>query len=107
MNETNKSVLLIDTPKCCSECDIMFTDEYSNWCPYKSAKTDVYDYIHIHKNTKPDWCPLSPVPSYKDVTQYIQRGDGKSMIHMVMSAHDQGFNDCLDEILKGNNEKTN
>lgn len=51
------------------------------------------------EDLKPDWCPLSPLPLKKDLTKYIMRGDGKSMTHLIQYIHDQGYNDCLEEIL--------
>jgi hypothetical protein len=93
----SKSVLVIDTPKHCSDCSIRFTDEYSDYCPCN--KQDVFTYVHT--NTKPNWCPLSPLPPHKDISHYIQRGDSKSMTHLIMSVHDAGYNQCLDDLQKG------
>jgi hypothetical protein len=52
----SKAILVIDMPKTCKECEIMFKGDYSDWCPWVNARTDVFDYIR--NNTKPDWCPL-------------------------------------------------
>lgn len=60
----SKSILVIDTPDCCMNCDIMFHDEQSYWCPHKDAKADVFDYIKT--GTKPDWCPLKEIPETYD-----------------------------------------
>lgn len=93
-----KSILVIDTPHDCSECDLMFQDDWSYWCPHRNAQADVYE--NVVNYSKPTWCPLSPLPLKKDLTHYIQRGDTQSMTHLVQYIHDQGYNDCLDEILK-------
>lgn len=93
----SKSVLVIDTPKSCRECNLKFTDEYSDYCPYKKA--DVYDYVQ--NNTKPDWCPLIPLPQKRDSSHYIHRGDAKSMIHAMIIMQDTGYNQCLDDLQKG------
>ena len=55
----SKAILVIDMPDSCKDCDIMFKGDYSDWCPWKDARTDVYDYIK--NNTKPDWCPLQEI----------------------------------------------
>lgn len=57
---TNKSILIIDTPLSCKDCDILFIDEYSYYCPWIGSitKGDVYNYVN--QNIKPDWCPLKP-----------------------------------------------
>ena len=58
----SKAILVIDIPNCCEDCSLMWKDDYSDFCPVKcnKNKTDIYDYTHT--NTKPDWCPLQPVP---------------------------------------------
>ena len=96
----NKSILVIDTPRSCRECGIMFHDEYCDWCPRVLSINGVYDYVA--NNTKPEWCPLLPLPEKKDISHYIQRGDAKSNIHLMQYMHDQGWNDCLEEILQEN-----
>ena len=90
MSETNKSVLVIDTPLNCSEC--MFRE--LSHCIVTGEMID--------SSAKPDWCPLSPLPQYRPINEDIKRGDTKSMTHLITSIHDIGYNECLDEILKGN-----
>ena len=91
----SKSALVIDTPKNCRECNLKFTDEYSDYCPCKKA--DVYDYVQ--NNTKPDWCPLTSLPPHK--VPYVQRGDTKSMTHLIENIIGAGYNKCLDDLQKG------
>ena len=93
-----KSMLIIDTPECCDNCALMFEVGYACSCGAGFFKVDIEEYSE--KQTKPEWCPLSPLPLKKDLTHYIQRGDTQSMTHLVQYIHDQGYNDCLDEILK-------
>ena len=58
----DKAILIIDMPKGCYECKIRFDDEYSNWCSYDNPEPNgVYPYIE--KKTKPNWCPLKPLPN--------------------------------------------
>ena len=104
MSEANKSVLVVDTPECCMKCRLYYYEEYiSNHIEtYCIAKEQTYRKIDDIR-TKPDWCPLSPLPSYRPINTDIQRGDTKSMTHLITSIHDIGYNECLDDILKGKN----
>ena len=90
----NKAILVIDMPKNCNECKIRFDDEYSNWCPYDNPEPNgVWKYVE--KGTKPDWCPLKPLPE-KEVNfgspyfLYDEYGDG----------YTDGWNGCLNVILR-------
>ena len=83
----SKAILVIDMPCSCATCDIRFTDEYSDWCPVniKESQTDVFD--HANNFTKPDWCPLKPLPEKmvdNDSIKY-QWGD-----------YEDGWNHCID-----------
>ena len=90
----SKSVLVIDTPKKCTDCTFCeHLDEGWLHCSLKDKTARAFD--------KPDWCPLTPLPPYKPSTQYMQRGDTKSTTHMVQYVYDSGWNDCRAEILKG------
>lgn len=89
----SKSVLVIDTPKHCSDCSIRFTDEYSDYCPCN--KQDVFTYVHT--NTKPDWCPLSSLPERINLCQYVENGV-LDMDGILAYQYAQGWNDCLQEI---------
>jgi hypothetical protein len=95
----SKSVLVIDTSESCRDCDLKFTDEYSDYCPYK--KTDVFTYVHT--NTKPNWCPLSPLPDPVNLRQY---GNNTPLDTMgaLNYQYAQGYNDFREEILKGENK---
>jgi hypothetical protein len=102
----SKSVLVIDTPENCRKCPLHSVDSFSIYC---KAVTDDCGWCsparkicdRNEKCVKPYWCPLSPLPEKIDLDKYFMRGDCKSMTHMVMNIHDHGWNDCIDEILKG------
>lgn len=87
----SKSILIIDTPESCTNCEIRFDDIYSNWCPYHNPEVDgVYKYVK--QRTKPDWCPLKPMPEKRT----IYPGD------IGASAYEaRGYNRCINEILGG------
>ena len=95
----SKSVLVIDTSESCRDCDLKFTDEYSDYCPYK--KTDVFTYVHT--NTKPNWCPLSSLPEPINLRQYVDNA-ALDMDSILAYQYAQGYNDFRNEILEGANQ---
>ena len=111
MSKTNKSILVIDTPTCCEECKLnhSFKSDEIKWCGYTHFGRSIFE-----KNKRPDWCPLSPLPEKKDLKQYVEKEkqnieNGDCCLDNVLAyQYSQGYNSCLDDILKGNkNEKTN
>lgn len=89
--DKTKAVLVIDMPRSCMECNIRFRDEYSDFCPVHviDEQPDVYDYMM--KFTKPDWCPLKPMPK----KLYI----GIDGIMDCTNDFPYGWNACINEIL--------
>ena len=104
-------MIIIDTPNSCVTCPLShYNAMYSeHQCQGKDYYETINDFDWQRKQVggkdlKPDWCPLSPVPSKKDLSHYVQRGDTQSITHMIMSMHDVGYNNCIDDILKGEND---
>lgn len=80
----SKSILVIDTPKACIDCPCHFSGDTGRvWCG-KEKKELLEDDIQIFK---PDWCPLQDFESKEDC-DYIE-------------AYCNGWNDCIDELLRG------
>ncbi len=90
----SKSILVIDTPENCNECELHALTE----CDYSKEFYCVINGKMIEEfacsKSKPDWCPLRDFPeernennTYTDCEYYRA----------------QGFNACIDEILKGAN----
>ena len=107
----NKSILILDTPKECRQCDLCYyeesTDHLKAFCAAKEyfCSDKIYSnktYREVNMYTKPSWCPLASLPLHKDLTQYIHRGCGKTMANGMMYVYDQGWNDCIDFILQNN-----
>ena len=86
----SKSILVIDTPKCCRECPVCASYAESAFSPreYWCSPMDNRD---AEPEGKPDWCPLKPVPEYELVWSDDEKSDWE-----------RGYNACLDEILGGN-----
>ena len=83
----SKAILVIDMPESCNECKIRFKDEYSDWCSCLNPEPNgVWKYVN--SGTKPEWCPLKPLPEKKTGFQHAAEYDYAS-----------GWNECIDEIL--------
>lgn len=86
----SKAVLVIDMPKSCKNCPLLFAGTY---CKGKKAPNiAVNSYLD---KAKPEWCPLKELPQ-------------KQTIHCTDTTHHrhvkEGYNLCIDEILKGSEE---
>lgn len=80
----SKSILVIDTPRCCYECNLYIEDPYRNWC----AGT----FHHPHDDqTIPNWCPLKELP---------KRMEGNDSVYYQWGDYEDGWNHCLD-VIKG------
>lgn len=86
----NKSILLLDTPNTCEDCDLLW---------------------HCHKyddglviNIKPDWCPLKPVPEkisdFDDIVKAESENAYEFGICMYNRGLNRGYNSCIERILK-------
>lgn len=104
----SKSVLVIDTPKSCYNCP--FGTEYYDIYIYKGncelaehlgkiMTLLTEEYYGFESKSRPDWCPLKPLPEKMKVTglyngEYFKAG-GKLPSYKI------GWNDCIDEITGG------
>ena len=92
MNE--KSVLVIDTPSDCIECPLQAFE----CCHVKRKEIPM---LNITQGTKPEWCPLKPLPDY---VEPIHEDDcWEKPTNSWLNGERTGWNECLDEIL-GENE---
>lgn len=94
----NKSVFVMDTPERCVECNFCgheYTGEGMNIeCGASYCCLNAHEVKNIE--SKPDWCPLKPLPERMKVTgiyngDYFKSG-GKPPSYKI------GWNACLDEI---------
>ena len=88
----SKSVLVIDTPERCIDCEI--GQNYSNIietcvsCPIAGKST-----LDGEAESIPDWCPLMDLPE-KDNGDYPSNTFDAGFV--------EGWNQCIDEITGGN-----
>lgn len=76
-----KSVLIVDTPTNCGECEFHYQRLDGS---YRCTRNKDAGNIILLDDVPPSWCPLLPLPEKKD----------------SISMYGQGWNDCLDEIVK-------
>lgn len=80
-----KSVLTMNTPDRCDDCLCVDTyDSSYQWCRY--AKKKMPFSIHF---TKPDWCPLNPLP---------EKDDWDDPYDEYYTGYANGWNRCLSKI---------
>lgn len=87
----SKAILVIDMPESCDMCDFVDNNQPpiygvdKMYCGFPGIGDDVSDYIAC----RPDWCPLKPMPEYKEEHHTTEYEDIKN----------EGFNACIDMIL--------
>ena len=85
----SKSILILETPVSCRNCPLRYD-------PYGHLETcyieDLYVYEHYEEGTKPYWCPLRPLPPYKNLKP------DSSLESQFLYQFNQGYNTCLQEI---------
>lgn len=100
----SKSVLVIDTPENCYDCpfgtEYCGDPEYEGYCELAECldsdmrliTEEHYDY---ESESRPDWCPLKPLPERKEYIVPIDNVESQKDIIAV------GWNDCIDAITGG------
>lgn len=88
-----KGIIVVDMPERCIDCK---RAGYKNGIPYCNEKGKTLDSFCY----KPEWCPIKKIPDKKKLT-----GDVSNIEKMFEQIIMVGFNNCIEEILKG--EKIN
>lgn len=110
----SKSILIINTPENCSHCNQCWKknvskNKYMYFCGNKvfHQGKNAEEYSVDPEGTKPDWCPLSPLPPHKDLTKIMEKEYTHKTTKMIDMAYmyGAGYNKCLEEILKGNKDE--
>ena len=87
-----KAILVMDMPSSCLECpigkDMSIPIETCIKCPFGKCVIDK------ETKTRPNWCPLKPMPSKKTLS-----GDVTDIQKMGKELMNIGYNACIDEIL--------
>lgn len=81
----SKSILVIDAPENCCGCDL----EYGHYCGKEKRYISEEEFESI-----PDWCPLRNLMKKRERNKYHNEYERGAV---------DGFNACIDEILKGAN----
>ena len=98
----SKSVLVIDTPETCIDC--IFCQEYRTksreyaYCYVTNGDSEndmkLIDCIYGYCQSKPDWCPLKPLPEKMTIPRGARNTDDLE--------YAAGYNTCINEITGGN-----
>lgn len=84
-----KAVLLMDVPETCLDCNLCVLDtDGSISCYYN--KREICSNVE-ENNSRPEWCPLRPLPDRKEITETYKWEDR-------LPSFKCGWNWCLDEI---------
>ena len=75
----SKSILVIDTPKNCAECKLMFLQGIGE------SICNAVDW-----SRRPSWCPLKPLPEKMIAEMVMGNKFAEGCVH--------GWNDCIDAI---------
>ena len=81
----SKCVLVMDMPSGCMGCNFLHCEieENKEYCEAREIRKQV----DLAKEEKPDWCPLRELPKKKSV--------------YTNGHYSDGYNACIDELLKG------
>ena len=84
-----KAVLLMNVPEKCIDCNLCVLDmDGSISCYYN--KREICSNVG-ENNSRPNWCPLRPLPDRKEITETYKWEDR-------LPSFKCGWNWCLDEI---------
>ena len=102
----SKSIVVVNTPKTCVDC--IFCQEYRTknkeyaYCYVTNGDSEndmkPIDCIYGYRNSKPDWCPLKPLPEKKEYVDPTSSEKAKKNIIAV------GWNTCINMIVKGDSD---
>ena len=82
-----KAVLLMDVPETCLDCNLCVLDtDGSISCYYN--KREICSNVG-ENNSRPNWCPLRPLPDRKEITETYKWEDR-------LPSFKCGWNWCLD-----------
>ena len=89
----SKAILVMDMPDSCRKCD--FVNMEMCCCGLFLHLTASIESVEKYGICRPDWCPLREVPQKQEVCGKYPQADG------ITPSYKIGWNNCIDEILKG------
>lgn len=99
--ETTKAILVIDMPKSCYKCPMMFDDGNGIWCGVERDKDgDMHMRVHYYcdENGRASWCPLKPMPKKLQFQEPFN--DDYTVSWASRLGFVDGWNACIEEIEK-------
>ncbi len=91
----SKSILMVDTPENCKECDFCYERLCGNGrCTRNKDSGNV-----VPDEGKPNWCPLREVPEKK----FYNECEVSTRTHENKTYYIDGYNTAIDEILGDKN----
>lgn len=90
----SKSILVIDTPENCEKCGFSGSD--GDVCCLEDKLISEKEYF----DKKADWCPIRDLPRRKI---FLGLDGASDAMEIRERGRQEGFNACIDEILKGAN----
>ena len=81
----DKAILVINMPEECLGCPCF--DEHEEWCNLNTRK---YIPMKVYVNSKPNWCPLKPIPD---------KMSGNDSIYYQWGDYEDGWNHCIDSLI--------
>lgn len=104
----NKSILIIDMPNNCYECDYcgyaIIDSNEGNEYKYRSCALSQRYLGEIEENCKDSLCPLKPLPQKKDLREYAEEIGADFNLQTRIMDYVNGYNKCIYEILGDNDE---
>ena len=98
-----KALLIMDMPENCLDCNFCF--ELDEGIEAYCSMTDDLDNSDLCRDlpngyceSRPDWCPLKPLPDKKEVIEIPRI---PSMLDFRRRGFQDGWNACIDEITGG------
>ena len=83
----SKAILVMDMPKSCSECRLVFLEQ----CFVNTHPAHIVQDV----NAKPKWCPLREVPQKIGINEAAEMKRFGCIADIINS-----YNACIDEILR-------
>lgn len=101
----SKVIAILNEPINCLECEFGYANTFCGKFHNRLTDTKTFDELEefsIHKykrnKTKPEWCPLKPVP---------EKAESEELFDEYDDGYVDGWNSCIDEILKIKREDKN